>query len=58
MIKLKKALKAPVIRCCDCERIVNINDWMIKPYSVEMSNKKPTKVICFDCEVKELVCYG
>lgn len=53
-----KTIKMPTNRCCDCRRIVSINDWMIKPYSVEMSNKKPTKIICFDCEVKELVCYG
>ena len=53
-----KTIKMPTNRCCDCRRIVSINDWMIKPYSVEMSNKKSTKIICFDCEVKELVCYG
>lgn len=54
-----KTIKVPVNRCCDCGRITNVKDWMIRPYSVEVSKTKKTiKTICFDCEVKELVCYG
>ncbi len=57
-MKVRKALKASVTRCCDCERIVTVKDSMIRPYSVEMSNKKSIKVICFDCQIRELVSYG
>lgn len=54
-----KTVKAPVDRCCDCGRIVSVKGSMIRPYSVEVSKKqKTTKTTCFDCEVKELVCYG
>lgn len=56
-MKVRKALKASVTRCGCCERIVTIKDSMIRPYSVEMK-KNSTKVICYDCQIKELVCYG
>jgi hypothetical protein len=53
----KKSVKAPVQRCCECEKIVSVKGSMVRPYSVE-KNKKTIKVTCFDCEVKELVCFG
>ena len=52
-----KSIKTPVNRCCDCGRITNIKDLMIIPYSVEIK-KNSKKVLCFDCEVKGMVCYG
>lgn len=52
-----KTIKMPVNRCCDCGRITNVKGWMIRPYSVEVS-KKSEKTICWDCEVKEIICYG
>ena len=35
-----KTIKVPVNRCCDCGRITNVKDWMIRPYSVEVSKTK------------------
>lgn len=52
-----KAIKMPVQHCSDCGHIVSIKNSMVRPFSVE-ETKKTTKVTCFDCEVKELVCHG
>lgn len=53
-----KVIKVPVHRCCECEKIVSVRGSMIRPYSIETNKKTIKKVTCFDCEVKELVCYG
>ena len=56
-MNLGKGIKAPVLCCDECEKIVNVNGWTVKDYSVEVK-KGIVGIVCWDCEIKEAVCYG
>ena len=56
-MKVRKALKASVTRCGVVSEL-SYQRFDDSPVFGRNDNKNSTKVICFDCQIKELVCYG
>ncbi len=50
-MNLGKALKAPVVRCDCCNRLVSLKGLIVLPYTISDEDE----IICGECEVEAFI---